>query len=82
MYPQKAYYWGRGINVLGEHPAYAIIRSMKFFTKNPQNGVSLLAGYISSKINRDLMADKEVTDYVYNFRISLILEKINSRARL
>jgi glycosyltransferase involved in cell wall biosynthesis len=78
MYPQKAYYWGRGTNVLGEHPAYAIIRSMRFFTQNPQNGVSLLAGYISSKINRDLMADKEVTDYVYNFRISRFLEKINS----
>ena len=78
MYPEKAYYWGRGTNVLGGHPAYAIKRSMGFFAKNPQNGVSLLAGYISSKINGDLMADKEVTDYVYNFPISHILGKINS----
>lgn len=78
MYPQKAYYWGRCTNVLGGHPAYAIKRSMGFFAKNPQNGISLLAGYISSKINGDLMADKEVTDYVYNFHISYILGKINS----
>lgn len=78
MYPQKAYNRGRASNVFGVHLVWVIRRFIVFLPKNPQNSMSFLAGYISSKINRDLKAEKEVTDYVNMLGISYIIEKVNS----
>ncbi len=47
LFPEKAYFWGKGMKALNYDVYYALGRAFLFSLRSPMNGLSLLKGYFS-----------------------------------
>lgn len=72
LFPEKVYYWGKGMRALNYDFLYFLGRAALFSLKSPQNCFSLLRGYFSSGIEKY----SDVQDFVPNFQRRQLLNRI------
>ncbi len=63
LFPNKAYFWGKGMKALNYNFFYALGRSLLVLLKSPRNGFALFKGYFS-----DVDKYRDVADFVPAFQ--------------
>jgi glycosyltransferase involved in cell wall biosynthesis len=78
LFPQKVYFWGKGMRALSYSFTFVFGRFLLFLLKSPRNGFALLRGYFSPHVKKY----DDLRKFVPNFQRRQLLNRVRELLRV